>query len=151
MDNSIEEKKLEDCAVCACFNLRKAARVITQLYDRRLAPSGIRSTQFSIMAVLAVHSPETLTRVAETLAMDRTTLTRNMRPMEKQGYLKVNRGQDQRTKRLTLTKKGRKAFAKTFPRWECIQKQVIKKYGLQKFNSFIKDLREISTLFIDKQ
>jgi DNA-binding MarR family transcriptional regulator len=150
MNRWIEEEKLQECAACACFNLRKAARVITQLYDRKLAPSGIRSTQFSIMAVLAVSGPETLTRVAVTLAMDRTTLTRNLRPMEKQGYVKIDRGQDQRTKRLALTKKGRRAFAKTFPRWESMQKQVIKKYGLQKFNSFIKDLYEISSRFRDK-
>jgi DNA-binding MarR family transcriptional regulator len=103
------------------------------------------------MSVLAACGPRTLTRVAETQAMDRTTLTRNLRPMEKQEYLKIDRGEDQSTKRITLTKKGWKAFAKSFPYRERTRKQVINKWGLQRFNSFITDLHEMSALFMDRQ
>ena len=74
---------------CICFNLRKAARVITQIYDEAFRPTGFRSTQMPLLVATAALGPVTVNRLAEAVVMDRTTLTRNLKPLEKQGLLRV--------------------------------------------------------------
>ena len=76
----IEGLAATDLAACACANLRKAARVVTQAYDKALKPTGLRATQFTVIATLATEGDAPLTRLAEALVMDRTTLTRNLKP-----------------------------------------------------------------------
>lgn len=138
---------LESCAECACFNLRKAARVITQLYDRSMQPEGLRGTQFSILVVLSLAGPQTVTKLSELLVMDRTTLTRNLRPLEKQGIIKLVRGEDRRVRTAILTSRGSKKLAKALPLWDKAQSQVIRKLGRKRFDSFISELSEITSLF----
>lgn len=138
---------IESCAACACFNLRKASRVITQLFDQSIQPGGLRGTQFSILAVLSFAGPQTVTRLSELLLMDRTTLTRNLKPLERQGLIKLKHGKDRRVRTATITQKGLKTFEKAIPLWEGAQNQVIQKLGKERFNSFIRDLSEVATLF----
>ncbi|MEE8273100.1 MAG: MarR family transcriptional regulator, partial [Alphaproteobacteria bacterium] len=71
-----------EAAICTCFNLRKAARAVTQLYDAALGPSGLRATQFSLIAALGVRGAPTISQLAKAMVMDRTTLTRNLKPLE---------------------------------------------------------------------
>lgn len=149
MDN-VDEEKLAQCSRCACFNLRKASRLITQLFDRAIMPYGLRGTQFSILAVLSAAGPETISRLSENLVMDRTTLTRNLRPMEKAGMIKLVRGGDPRTKRVFLTPKGKKAFAGAYPHWEKTQNRIIGKLGHGRFNALIRELSDISDMFSER-
>ncbi len=142
--------KMDRCTDCACFNLRKATRVITQLYDRSMQPEGLRGTQFSILVALSVAGPQTVTKLSEQLVMDRTTLTRNLRPLEKQGIIKLVRGKDLRVRTVILTSKGLKTLVKALPLWEKAQSQVIHKLGRKRFISFISDLSEITSLFSKK-
>jgi DNA-binding MarR family transcriptional regulator len=114
---------------CACFNLRKAARAITQLYDAALAPSGIRATQLSVLVALALVEQAPLSRVAEQLVMDRTTLTRNLRPLERRGWVRIEVGEDRRKRSLRLTKSGRAALERALPFWERAQAHVLKRFG----------------------
>src|SRR5262245_32843410 len=74
---------------CVCFNVRKTARVMTQLYDDMLRPTGLRVTQFSLLMGTRSLEPVTLLRLAKVMAMDRTTLTRNLRPLEQQKLLQI--------------------------------------------------------------
>ena len=143
-------KRLESCAKCTCFNLRKASRAITQLFDRAIKPYGLRGTQFSILVVLSAAGPETITRLSDILVMDRTTLTRNLRPMEKAGMIKLEQGEDPRSKRVSLTAKGKKAFVGIFPHWEKTQNRIIEKLGKERFTSLIRDLSELSDMFSDR-
>ncbi len=147
MDLSISIEKLESCAECTCFNLRKASRVITQLFDRAMKNGGLRSTQFSILAVLSAFGAETITKLSEILVMDRTTLTRNLKPMESAGLIKITQGSDLRSKAVSLTKKGNQTFARTFPHWKETQGMIIEKLGRKRFNYLIRDLSEISEMF----
>ncbi|HEY9847811.1 MAG TPA: MarR family transcriptional regulator, partial [Candidatus Caenarcaniphilales bacterium] len=89
--------------VCACFNLRKASRAVTQLYDKVLQPSGLLATQFTLLSAIALTGSVTITRLAQELVMDRTTLARNLKPLERQGLIQIKPGQDQRTRIVTLT------------------------------------------------
>ena len=74
---------------CNCFAVRSAARHVTQLYDQLLAPAGLRVTQFSILAKLKRRGPLTINALADDMVMDRTTLGRNIRPLERDGLISV--------------------------------------------------------------
>jgi DNA-binding MarR family transcriptional regulator len=138
------------CAECACFNLRKASRTITQLFDRAMQPGGLRGTQFSILAVLSFMGATTVTRLSNNLLMDRTTLTRNLRPLEHKGYIVVSAGEDLRTRAVELTDNGVKALGEAYPIWKETQTKIINKLGKKRFQSMISDLSEISSLFSGK-
>jgi DNA-binding MarR family transcriptional regulator len=93
--------------VCNCLALRQASRHLTQFYDQLLASSGLRTTQFSILIRLRLAGPMTINALAKALVMDRTTLGRNILPLEREGLIDVVSGRaDRRSKVLQLTKAG---------------------------------------------
>src|SRR5262245_53691714 len=114
---------------CVCFSLRKAARAATQVYDKALEPTGLRVTQFSLMVALSLSEELTLSQVAERLVMDRTTLTRNVAPLERDGLVTSERGPDRRERYLRLTAAGRRALARALPPWRRAQAQVVAGIG----------------------
>jgi DNA-binding MarR family transcriptional regulator len=92
---------------CNCLAVRQAARHITQFYDQCLAPSGLRTTQFSILAKLKRLGPMTINALAADLVMDRTTLGRNILPLQREGLIAVVKGRtDRRSKELRVTEAG---------------------------------------------
>lgn len=133
-------------STCACFNLRKAARVITQHFDEILKPSGLLSTQFTILATVAVAKLATINELAEMLVMDRTTLTRNLKPLEREGWLKSEPGQDQRTRVISLTANGEATLAKALPLWEQAQSTVEETLGQQRWSNLLTHLVESTAL-----
>lgn len=116
-------------ATCFCMNIRKASRVITQLYDEALKPSGLLVSQFTVLVALASVGSITMTQLAEALVMDRTTLTRNLKPLEREGLVRIESGQDQRTRVLSLTNAGQAALEKALPLWQEVQIQVVERLG----------------------
>src|SRR6202044_4161162 len=101
--------KLPSLEECTCLAVRQAARHITQFYDRHLASAGLRTTQFSILARLRRHGAMTINVLAEDMVMDRTTLGRNILPLERDGLIRiVPSAADRRAKELLLTKTGEK-------------------------------------------
>ncbi len=114
---------------CLCFNLRKAARAVTQLYDAALEPAGLRATQFSLLAVLDGRDAVTITDLARAMVMDRTTLTRNLRPLEKQGLVAIAPGDDRRTREVSLTRRGRQTLTRATPRWRHAQTGMLDALG----------------------
>ena len=135
--------------MCACFNVRKTARVVTQLYDEALRPTGLRVTQFSLLMATKSLEPVTVTRLARMGDMDRTTLTRNLRPLEQQRLIRIEPGEDRRERQVTLTPRGQQALAKALPSWERAQARVAGGFGqerLQRLYTELADLRAISRL-----
>jgi len=109
---------------CNCAGLREAARYVTQLYDRHLAGAGLRSTQFSILARLKRLGPTTINTLAQDMVMDRTTLGRNIMPLQRRRLIAVRRGrEDGRIKELHLTKTGLVRFDAAFKAWVKAQAQ----------------------------
>lgn len=107
---------------CLCFNLRRAARRITQTYDHALAPAGLKATQFSLLAVLAKQGKGIgITDLAEQLGMDRTTLTRNLAVVERKGLVQIMSGDDPRSKSVTLTPAGKTHLDTAAPLWRKAQ------------------------------
>ena len=85
-------------AACTCLNLRKASRVITQMYDEALKPSGLRSTQLPVLVTLVSNGPKTVNQLADTLVMDRTSLSRLLHILVTRGLIKTTPGEDRRTR-----------------------------------------------------
>jgi DNA-binding MarR family transcriptional regulator len=140
------QSELAKCTECACFNIRKASRAVTQLYDEMLQSSGLRVTQFTLLVVLARAGSITITRLGQRLVMDRTTMTRNLKPLANQGLITIESGQDQRTRIVTLTASGREALAKAFPLWEKAQTHVVERLGRKRWSILLSDLSATVTL-----
>src|SRR5437899_1328581 len=103
---------------CNCAALRQAARRVTQFYDQYLVPAGVRTTQFSVLAKLRRLGPMTINALAEAMVMDRTTLGRNVLPLQREGLIAVKRGpSDRRSKELHLTDAGAQTLRAAVKAW----------------------------------
>jgi DNA-binding MarR family transcriptional regulator len=129
---------------CVCFNVRKAARAVTQLYDEMLRPSGLRVTQFSLLMAARGLDSATLKRLARAVGTDRTTLTRNLRPLEKQGLLRVEPGADRRERKVTLTARGERTMAEALPLWEAAQARVTNSFGQERLRRLFAELAALA-------
>ena len=99
---------------CACFNFRKASRSVTQLFDQILAPAGLRSTQLVILITGQLLGPSSIARLARELVMDRSTLTRNLKPLMNMGLLQFSQG-DGKHKAVEVTVEGQAALLRSAP------------------------------------
>jgi DNA-binding MarR family transcriptional regulator len=115
---------------CNCFAVRSAARHVTQFYDQFLAPSGLRATQFSILARLKRNGPLTIKALARDMVMDRTTLGRNILPLERDGLIRIEAAaSDRRAKELHLTKAGEKRLQAARKLWSAAQARFEAAFG----------------------
>jgi DNA-binding MarR family transcriptional regulator len=125
---------------CAVFNLRKASRALTQFYETALRPSGLRVTQFTLMVAINLLGAITISRLAETMVMDRTTLTRNLKLLEKKEFIKIIPGEDRRERVAVLTQPGREALGKALPLWEETQSEIVNGLGHRRFGEMLANL-----------
>ncbi len=146
MSRELYISDLADCPNCACFNLRKAARAVTQLYDNILRPTGLRATQFSLLVATSLSGPITVTRLAEMGVIDRTTLTRNFKPLEKRGLIEVALGEDRRTRVVRLTRRGKEALRKALPLWKKGQAHIIRELGMERWSALKANLSDVVSL-----
>lgn len=110
---------------CTCARLRSLSRRITAVYNRALAPSGMRVTQYSLLVSLRRSGPTSMSRLAESMDMDRTTLTRNLRPLLAAGWLRMQSDPDDaRVRRVVLTAKGEAHLAEARGCWRRAQDEV---------------------------
>ncbi len=108
-----------------CFAVRRTARTITQLYDRHLRGTGLRVNQFTLLVVLALAGEAVpMGRLATLLGVERTTLTRNLQPLEAQRYVTSGSAEDRRQRRVAITERGRAAAAAALPAWRKAQAAV---------------------------
>jgi DNA-binding MarR family transcriptional regulator len=118
---------------CNCLALRQATRLATQLYDQHLAPSGLRTTQFAILAKLKRLGSMSINALAAELVLDRTTLGRNILPLERDGLIRIEpSATDARSKELRLTRKGAARLGPALKRWAEAQKRFETAYGGQR-------------------
>ena len=151
MKEELTKKDLVACIDCACFNVRKAARVITQNFDEVMQSSGVRATQFTILVMIESSDAATMSELADKLVMDRTTLTRNLRPLQKQGLIKDAPSVDRRTRSISLTNKGRRLVLRTLPLWKKAQTRMTRHLGEQRFAGFLGELRSFERLSVSPQ
>lgn len=120
----IGRKEMAECRECTCFNLRKAMRIVTHIYDDAMRPTGLRATQFALLVHASAMGPVPLTKLAEAMATDRTTLARNLEPLEKEGLLSVEEGKDRRSRIVSVTDEGLGKLAQAYPVWKKTQDEV---------------------------
>jgi DNA-binding MarR family transcriptional regulator len=133
-------------AACNCLALRQAARLATQLYDQHLAPSGLRTTQFSILAKLKHLGPMSINALAAELVLDRSTLGRNILPLERDGLIRIEpSASDARSKELQLTRKGAARLGAALERWHEAQKRFESAYGRERATQLRALLHEMVT------
>lgn len=131
---------------CVCYNLRRAARATTRLYDDFLRPSGLRSTQYAALMAAKLRGPVTLTKLAEMTVTERTTLTRNLTILEKKGFILIEPGRDRRERQVNITEQGQEALMAAIPLWEAAQAHIEQGLGADCMGSLLKDLSEIISL-----
>ena len=125
---------------CACFNLRKAARAVTQMYDEFLRPSGLRATQFSLLMLIRGEGPIRITDLAERAVMDRTTLKRNVELLEREGLVRVEAGEDARVREVRVTAAAEERLARALPLWRRAQAHVTGELGHGRADRLLADL-----------
>jgi DNA-binding MarR family transcriptional regulator len=131
---------------CNCLALRQADRHVTQFYDQCLAPSGLRVTQFSILARLKRSGPLTINALARELVMDRTTLGRTMLPLERDGLLRIQDGaQDRRRKELHLTMEGSERFRAAVRLWREAQVRFETAFGHERAAKLRNELHALAS------
>ncbi|MBX6424969.1 MAG: winged helix-turn-helix transcriptional regulator [Variibacter sp.] len=123
------EPDLAECAACLCFAARRAARTITRAYDHELRRHGLRATQFTLLAALELNGPQTIGDLADFLAVDRTTLTRNLAVAEEQGFVFTRPGEDARARIVAIAPKGQAALKQAFPTWKKVQTALVEGIG----------------------
>ena len=115
---------------CACANMRRAARAMTQLYDAALRPSRLRITQFTLLQVLErTGEPMTQGALGDLLALDTTTLSRTLRPLERAKWIRRVEGGDARERRIELATQGRRVLERATPAWERVQRRLRTRLG----------------------
>jgi len=129
-----------DIRICAHANLRKAMRIVSKFYDAALKPSGLRTTQFTLLLVLARRGEMPLTKLSDLLALDRTTLTRNLKPLLAKGWLEIGREKDERIRLISITEPGRSIVAEAIPLWRDAQTRITEGLGDIRLLGLIDDL-----------
>lgn len=108
---------------CYCGSIRQASRIVTQLYDQALKPSGVKITQFGILRLLSAYPGLTTGDIADALAMDSTTLTRTLRIIQDNAWIEASPGEDRRERHWNVTATGKARVAEALPLWKAAQKE----------------------------
>lgn len=129
---------------CACTALRRGGRALSRLYDEALAGTGLRVTQYALLAALARSGPAPLTALADELVMDRTTLSRNLLPLERDGLVALEPGRDRRTRCARLTEEGARRLDEARPYWRAAQERVTERFGRERLGALLAELTAIA-------
>ena len=128
---------------CACHKVRMAARAVTRAYDDALRPVGLRATQLAVLVAIAIEGAMSITALAKFMIMDRSTLTRNLRPLEEEGLVAVGLEGWRRSRTLEVTEKGRSRLSEALPLWKQAQETLRRKLGEQNWVKIHSDLDQL--------
>jgi DNA-binding MarR family transcriptional regulator len=131
---------------CYCVQLRRAAGAVTHVYDDVMRSSGLSVSQFSLLRAISRSEGLKIKDLAMALSLDPTTLTRNLKILEKNCCVKIARGADQRTRMVNLTARGRAAMASAVPLWEVGLKKVRARVGKKRMDVFLAVLAELQAM-----
>src|SRR4029079_10501025 len=129
---------------CVCFNLRRVTRAVTQFYDAEMRRHGIRPTQGSILASLQAKDSWNMAELSDWLGMDRTTLVRNLRPLQRDGFVEAVGGGRGNRVELTITTKGRKQVENVTRAWKAAQAAAVKTLGANRWSAILSDLETVA-------
>ncbi|MBR0751147.1 winged helix-turn-helix transcriptional regulator [Bradyrhizobium jicamae] len=131
---------------CTCSQLRRAARRVSRYYDLWLAGTGLKSTQYSLLGFLASEGPMTMANLADIMTMDRATVGHNLRPLERDGFLKIRvSDQDRRVREVAITARGQETLFAAHPAWQKARAGFEAAFGVREAGH----LRELMARVID--
>lgn len=131
---------------CLNFSMRKANRILNKIYDRHLQSCGLKGGQFTILRVIHVYKQTTNSQLQEAMLIDQTTLSRNLKPLIRDGYISVTKGEDLRVKLLSLSPEGKKLFKDGRMHWQQAQKEVKQKLGKEGSEKLLEITGEVAGL-----
>lgn len=130
---------------CLCVRVQRAARALARHFDDALRPFGLTHGQFSLLVALDQIDAPIMSELSAALAMDRTTLTANLKPLERRGFVKIAVDkQDKRSRRLILTAAGRAALTAAFPAWKAAHAEIDARVGVTRVDRLRADLRAVA-------
>jgi DNA-binding MarR family transcriptional regulator len=129
---------------CACTTVRRASRALARAFDEALGPAGLNVTQLAVLRAIQRHEKEPLTRVAEDLCMDRTSLYRAVTPMRRDGWLTLAAGTDARSRTAEFTTKGLRVLRAADPAWGRTQTEIIERFGRDKWAALVSELERLA-------
>lgn len=133
---------------CAAANVRRASRAITKFYGQFMAATGLEPTQYSLLVACSLTGGATVSKLADAFVMDRSALARNLAIMQKRGLVKIRPGEDRRTRKVTLTPFGESTLANAMPHWQAAQSAVEKRFGADRLQSLLAELRDLMSLTV---
>jgi DNA-binding MarR family transcriptional regulator len=133
-------------AICMGMHIRRASRIMTQIYDAALRPVGLVLNQFTLLVAIHLVESTPVTRLAQELFTDQTTLTRNLKVLEKRGLVVIEPGEDRRVRLVSLTPEGRALLAQALPLWEQAQAEVQARFGQQRWQTLLSLLSDTQAL-----
>jgi DNA-binding MarR family transcriptional regulator len=132
--------------VCFCHHIRRAGRAVTRSYDAALAPSGLTTGQFIILTAVAALQPMPAPVLREILAMDRTSLSRTLKPLQEAGFIRVTAGAGRRAGQLSLTPEGASVLRDAAPYWRAAQANTAQRLGTARAGQLLSILTAAATL-----
>src|SRR5262245_1204422 len=129
---------------CACANLRRAARAVSQLYDEELRGTGLTIAQFTLLQALDLVGEIAQGSLGRLLVIDSTTLTRTLKPLEREGWIRRRTGEDRREREIVLTSAGRSRFKRAVPAWNRAQDRVRRRVGRRQWAKLMKELSRVA-------
>jgi DNA-binding MarR family transcriptional regulator len=128
---------------CVCHRTRMAARAVTRLYDDTLRSVGLRATQLAVLVAVGGDNVVSITALAKFMGMDRSTLTRNLTPLARDGFIRVGNEGWRRSRTVEITKKGRSRLREALPLWKEAQETLRRKLGLRRWAVIRADLDDL--------
>ncbi len=129
---------------CACANLRRAARAVSQVYDEELRGTGLTIAQFTLLQALSLAGEIMQGGLGRLLVIDSTTLTRTLKPLERKGWIRRRTGKDRRERQIVLTSSGRSRFERATPAWNRAQDRLRRKVGRRKWATLMDELSRVA-------
>src|SRR5207253_1795363 len=134
------ERDMSAVENCVCFNLRRVTRAVTQFYDSEMRRHGIRPTQGTILLALNAKESWTMAELSDCLGLERTSLVRNLQPLQRDGLVTADGGGRGKRVELAITAKGRKQVEKFMPAWESAQSTAVQVLGEKRWSALLADL-----------
>ncbi len=141
MQNTINKQQLlEIPSSCLDYNLRKASRIAAHHYEEVMKPCGLRNTQFSLLVATCLMDNPLINDLAQVLGMDRTTVSRNVKPLQRDGFLSIVPGEDKRSRHIVVTVAGKQRLLQAIPLWQKANQSLQQKVGLENTQQLLETL-----------
>jgi DNA-binding MarR family transcriptional regulator len=133
-------------AECACFDLRKATRAVSRMYDAFLREEGLNITQFSVLRLICTEKALSILTLGRYMVMERTSITRALAPLERDGLINSRPGADKRIRMVSVTNKGRKLIEEAEPKWRQAQEALMETVGENRWHAMCTLLRDTTRM-----